>query len=265
MNELGPLLEISQNSHTRALLEAGRAERAPAEFGDRLRLSLGLGVAVGLAAGTLTASASASTAAAMVQGAASTGGAAASSLGLAVAKWVVIGALGGGILASSAELAFKPPAVVPRAANLAAQHAAARAAAAPHRARAPNSEPGELLAAPSSSAALLRPPKPPDSPSTAALPATESGQLGREVQTIDAARRALAAGNTALALSELDGYQRIASTGVLDREARVLRIETLFRAGDAARAQQLSAQYLHDFPNDAHAAHVRALQAASLP
>jgi hypothetical protein len=46
---------------------------------------------------------------------------------------------------------------------------------------------------------------------------------------------------------------------VLDREARVLRIETLYKLGSLARARALTEQYVGLYPNDAHVAQLRAL------
>jgi outer membrane protein assembly factor BamD (BamD/ComL family) len=79
------------------------------------------------------------------------------------------------------------------------------------------------------------------------------------VQLIDAARRALAQGNFRGALAELDTYDRSAKPGALVREARVLRIEALQRAGETARARALAEQYLLEFPQDAHATRLRSL------
>jgi hypothetical protein len=98
---------------------------------------------------------------------------------------------------------------------------------------------------------------------SAATSSPPSGQLGRDVELIDQVRRALRAHNTSLALNALDRYKLVASTGVLDREARVLRIQALRDAGNIAGASKLAAQYIADFPDDAHAARLRA-QAASV-
>jgi len=171
------------------------------------------------------------------------------------AKWVAVGVLGGGILAAGAELSLSPRlerARAPAAANIA--HAPAAAPRGPSNAA--------RVATPPPPVAASNPPAVDATSQRAALPATapssaRSSQLGREVESIDRVRRALAAGNTSLALSELDAYARLSSTGVLDREARVLRIQALRDAGDVAGAQQLTERYLADFPNDAHAVRMR--------
>jgi outer membrane protein assembly factor BamD (BamD/ComL family) len=103
-------------------------------------------------------------------------------------------------------------------------------------------------------------------PLMAAMPAApasassvEEGRLGREVEAIDRARRARSRGNLAQALSELDAFEHMTRTGVLDREAQVLRIETLYDLGRVSRARELGDEYLRRFPNDAHGGHLRAL------
>jgi Tfp pilus assembly protein PilF len=82
---------------------------------------------------------------------------------------------------------------------------------------------------------------------------------------IDAARNAFAAGQFSRAFAELEAYEQIARTGVLDREARVLRIEILHRAGDQAQADSLTQQYLREFPSDEHAVRLRALSPRAEP
>jgi hypothetical protein len=89
------------------------------------------------------------------------------------------------------------------------------------------------------------------------------GQLGREVAMIDRARRALAGHHYAQVLAVLDEYGRASTTGSLDREARVLRIEALRRSGDIEGAERLAAQYLSEFPDDAHGTRLRALDAGT--
>ena len=79
------------------------------------------------------------------------------------------------------------------------------------------------------------------------------------MEIIDRARRALAAGNAARAIEELNAFDRAEKTGVLEREARVLRIDALVAQGQSASARRLAEQYLQLYPNDAHAARLRSL------
>jgi hypothetical protein len=256
MTEILPLLETSESARARELLKAGRADAAPDNFSNRLLV--GLGVA-GVVSG-VTVTASAGVAGAAVQGAASTGSGAAS-LGVLVAKWVAVGVLGGGILAGGAELTMSPPAPAkvvsadaPR--STASPVSKKRAAVQPSR-----PVMAEAVEPAPSAAPLPVEAKPAVMPSTAS-PSTvsvEQGQLGREVQAIDRARRARAAGDRMRALTELDAFEQLTRTGALDREAQVLRIETLYEMGQQSRARELASKYLGAFPNDAHTARLRAL------
>lgn len=251
MTELRPLVEASASSATRELLRAGRSDAPGREFSERLLIGLG----VGAAATTVSAFASAGTAAAALQGAASTGSGTAS-LTVLAAKWVAVGVVGGGILAGSAEVAFSPPRVEPVT--------KAVASAAPKPARAP--KPGPLS---QPSAALVtpleaEPTNEAEQPKAVAAPPSaaplEGGKLGHEVEAIDRARRAMAAGKLQQALRELDAFERIEGTGVLAREAKVLRIEALYRLGEDARARQLAEQYRAAYPNDSHLTRLRAFE-----
>jgi hypothetical protein len=275
MTELDRLLNRSESSRTRALLRAGKAETSPDGFSDTLLASVGAAVAASavssaavasLAPGTKVTSASAATSsvgAAVGNVGAAVGGGAAPSLALVAAKWVAVGVLGGGILAAGADFALSPGREPERAPQAVSASVAVRNAPEP-RNPAPLVAPG---AAPAASAQ----PTPASSPPTQArgnalaAPSASASQLGREVELIDRVRRALSAGNTSLALSELDAYERVAKTGVLDREARVLRIRALREGGDEAGARKLSDQYLLDFPGDPHAARLRVQDAKARP
>jgi outer membrane protein assembly factor BamD (BamD/ComL family) len=78
------------------------------------------------------------------------------------------------------------------------------------------------------------------------------------VQSIDAARAALSAGDASGALAELDRYDHVVETHVLDREAAVLRIEALLRRGDDERARALFDRYAARYPGDPHVTRLRA-------
>jgi hypothetical protein len=254
MNELEPLVETSQSRLTRELLRAGQSDEPERDFSERLLRGLGVGVA----AGTVGTMASAGSAAAALPGAAATSSGAVS-IALA-AKWVAVGVVGGGLLAGGAEVAFSPPREpVTQAVTL----VSASARTTPPQVSAPVVVPqaavveAEPAPEPPPEAAPARP--------DAAAPASSGapgapGALGREVEVIDRARRAMAAGNWQRALRELDAFDRIESTGVLAREAQVLRIEALHRLGQVDRARQLAQQYRAAYPNDTHAARLRALE-----
>ena len=262
MTNIERLLDDSPSPRTRALLRAGCSETPPALFSNQLLASLGAATAVGAAASGAAASLSTSAkTAGLISGAASSS-VAAPSLALIAAKWVGIGVLGGGIFAAGADAAFGPqpaPSRTPLVTKTSERKAAAsKVKSAPQGAVAPVAP--VASSPPSASAWAARGAAPPVASET-----TRSGKLGNEVAIIDRVRRALAAGNTSLALSELDGFARTSTTGVFDREARVLRIQVLREAGDAVGARQLAEQYLLDFPDDAHAVRLRALDAGKPP
>jgi hypothetical protein len=250
MNELKPLLQTGAGTHMRDLLEAARADAPPSEFQGRVLVGLGMGAAVFCA----------STAAA-----AGTGfwvpAAAAPTVGvsmLVLVKCLAVGAVGGGLLAAGAEAVFRPSPSQSSTAQASTSFQSKSSAPGPAvttalpdaRPPAPPLVDDGMRAATSSSRPSL---------ASASPSASRAGQLGREVRLIDAARREFAAGHFSRAFAELEAYQRIAQTGVLDREARVLRIEILHKAGDAAQALGLREQYLLEFPTDEHAARLRAL------
>jgi hypothetical protein len=259
MKELERLLEVSQSARTRALLRAGRAERSPEGFSEGIIAGVAAAAATSVATGSAAASL-ASTELGKAALAAGTSGVVTPSLALVAVKWVTVGVIGGGLLAAGAELALPAEPAAARApvaskANV-SRHDSARAS---HVAR---SDPAP--AEPEAAASVARPNSLPavapraGAGAAAVAGVTHGGQLGREVQIIDRVRRALASGNPTLALSELDAYARVARTGALDREARVLRIETMRVAGDEVGARQLADKYLVEFPNDAHTPRLRA-------
>ena len=268
MNELEPLLDTSDSARTRALLRAGRCATPPSHFSERMLLGLGLAGA----ATSLTAAASAHVARSAIAGAASTGSGA-TSLILVAAKWVAVGVVGGGILAGGVSVAVSPRPKVPGTSSDArhASQAPTARRSAPGDAAAlsvPAPEPIPV-AMPVDSAAPVesKPGRATPLVPTSATPSTPAsahdGQLGYEVQLIDRTREALAAGDFARASLELDTFEQITKTGVLDREARILRIEVLQKLGQSGRARALAEQYLKTYPNDAHAARLRALAAGA--
>jgi hypothetical protein len=259
MTDIERLLDDSPSPRTRALLHAGCSDMPPAHFSKQLLASIGAAAAVGAATGG--AAAASAKMGGIISGAASSG-VAAPSLALIAAKWVAVGVFGGGILAAGAEAAFVPqavPSLAPRGTKSSPEKAVAPDAnIVPQRAVAPvepvvSSLPPASATAPQSVAPAV------------ASETTRSGKLGDEVAIIDRVRRALASGNTSLALSELDRFARSSTTGVFDREARVLRIQALRDAGDVVGARKLADQYLLDFPDDAHAVRLRAQDASKQP
>ncbi len=88
------------------------------------------------------------------------------------------------------------------------------------------------------------------------------GALGEQVSALDSARRALAAGDAASAVRQLDDYEARFPGGALVEEAEVLRVEALLAEGDRASAARVGDRFLSAHPNSPHAARVRALLAS---
>lgn len=242
MSDLEPLLTNTKNARLRALLDAGQNEQPPPELSAKLVVGLGLGTSA------LVVSSAAAGAASLAPGKV-----ASSNLVVVVIKWLAIGAVGGGLVAGGASAAFSPspsPAVSTPALLAAPSATHSQLATPAIAALAASTKEAESQPEPAHTAGRAAP---------APVPSSSSGQLGREVRLIDAARAALAQGNVALATSRLAEYRQTASTGVLDREARVLQIEVVYRSGDRAKATALARAYEQEYPNDAHVARLRAL------
>jgi hypothetical protein len=238
----------------------------------------------GLAAGAVTVTAAAAAQASAVSAAAVSSGAVAAE-GLAasgkaavisvVAKWIGIGAVGGLATAGGAQYIADASRAEPSGAPAAAQvsdQQRERPAPQPRALEAPahavasatvaDEEAGDA-AAPSPSPAPMPEPTARTRPASPS-PRAPSGDnpLAAELVELDAARRALARGDTASALQALDAYAASRKTGVLDREAMILRIDALVIRGDKPRAVQLAERYIARFPGDAHVNRLKQLVAA---
>ena len=119
--------------------------------------------------------------------------------------------------------------------------------------------PGVALGAAQRSPPLTLPPKSRTAPTSNDGAGERSGPLTIELERIDGARAALASGAAERALTELSEYERIRSTGTLDREAWILRIDALLALGKRGEARELARGYLERFPKDAHATRLREL------
>jgi hypothetical protein len=243
------LLDSARNPNARALLRAG-LEEGPRPAALR-STALALGVTASVA---LTAPATAM---------------AAPSLALMTAKWVAVGTLAGVTLAGGVNVLtthVDAPSPAPLAATLRPSTAPSSRGAAPPAIPVPAvPEPAADVSPRVGARSPVSAPAP-----TIALPPAEAGRhstgmlperpgLAGEVANIDAARRALAAGDAQTALQQLGQYYGRARTGTLDREAQLLRIDALLRAGQTARAHELAEQYLASYPHDPHAARLRGL------
>lgn len=156
------------------------------------------------------------------------------------------------LLLSSRPTAGPPPVHVP---------------AAPTSAAAPRPE----APAPRPEAPAPAPPTVDTPPPRAELPLSRSGttsgkppqaSLAEEVAQLKKAKLALKSGDAGKALSELDTYASRFPRPILAAEATVLRIESLSRRGDAARARALAEAFLAKHPDSPYAARLRGFTAA---
>lgn len=246
------LLDSSKNPRSRELLRAGVTDGPTPAAMRATALALGVGTSL-----TITTSAAAT--------AATASGLGAPSLGVVAAKWIAIGTLGGVVLAGGASAVTTPA------------EPAKTASAVPVFARSQPKLTTQPGAGTASAAALEPPPAVGPAPTAAALTplrtlsasasaalsagaaAPEQPDLAMDVAAIDAARAALADGDVARTLRLLDQYGATRKTGTLDREAQLLRIDALTRAGDHGAGRALAEQYLSRFPRDPHAGRLRAL------
>lgn len=244
------LLDSAQNPNSRVLLRAGLEEGPKPAALRATALALGVTASVALAA----------PATAMVT----------PSLALMTAKWVAVGTLAGVTLAGGVN-AITTQADAPSPARPAAAPLPWTAPSKPVAAPTVVAEPAELPepAAGSTPPVSVRAPVSAPAPlgtlplagaqhsPAAVLP--QRPDLTGEVANIDAARRALAVGDTGTALQQLGQYYGRLRTGTLDREAQLLHIEVLVRAGQTARGHQLAEKYLASHPHDPHSPRLRAL------
>jgi hypothetical protein len=249
----------------RTLLASARRDAMSPERKRALAVSLGVAAAGAtvLAAGTAKAGAAAG-AAVNAKG----------SLGLAAIKWIAAG-VAGGALALGAAKGGQHVYETSRASS-SLDGGGATTKAAPPRAAAPvvTEVAPEIPAAPAPETAPEVPAAPgPEANSRQVVSealATKTAKrraqarpsapsLAGEVRTIERARAALAAGNTAAASAALDDHDRDFPRGALAEEARVLRIDVLAKRGERARAESAARAFLSSHPESPHAGRLREL------
>jgi hypothetical protein len=233
---------------------------------------------IGVAGAALTLSSAAKGAAMTGASTAVAGSAPAGVTTLLVAKWLLIGAVSGSAVSTAAVVATSPRSKAPAAvaaiearATVAgdappmpprvAPRAPEPPALSPPAAAQPAPQTRTLESAPTPEVRTETLPALPATSSVAPSPADQGSVLRDEVAMIDAVRAALASHDAATALSVLNRYDALVKTHVLDREARLLRIDALVQSGDRASAARLAQIYLNEHPNDPRAEHLRALSA----
>jgi hypothetical protein len=276
MSDFQRFLAASGGSNVRALLEAGLADAPRPDALPRVAAALGLASAVVVAAPA--AASGGAVGAALAAAKAPLGGA---TTVLALSKWLLAGVVSGVLVTSTAAVVERTRARVDGGGVSPPSRGPARS---PQQARSGGRAPAlarsPWVSAPAADATASFPALSTDADTTLApaaptghglVPASRaaagapggsvSDSVGAEAARVDAARRALAAGDLGRALSELDAYQRIRTVGVLDREALLLRIQVLVQRGERERAVGLARNYLAAHPRDAHATRLWALVA----
>jgi hypothetical protein len=242
MDEHERLLGETNDGLERALLEAGREDRASPEARRRTLAALGLaepgpGVAVQAKSRWSAAWVKVAGMAAFALGAAA--------LALGFGRTAIVGA---------------PPQPPPPSAREEPPHAPTAsvteaAPLAPPTAPPPSPAPSGPHARRGSGVAIGRVPSTTPQPS-----GHEAGTLAEEIATIDRARRALYDHRDVHeALRALDEHDRRFPRGALGPEAAVLRVEALLAAGDRPAAEALGARLLAESPSGPLADRVRAL------
>lgn len=242
MNEPRRLLDETESSVERALLNAGRAYRSSPATRTKALIALGL---VGSAALTGAGSASASVLAKSVW----TKILAVSSLGAVAAIPV------------AHELWDTQPSAHPVPASVSPARPANPTGFAETGVLAESGELGAALeeqepaASPIPSPPAARAPAPVVSPSSATR--RSAAALTDELAALDAARSTLSSGDAKRALHLLDGYGRSHPNGRLRVEAEVLRIDAMAKSGQRGAAKKRAEAFLKRHPNSVLATRVR--------
>jgi hypothetical protein len=180
-------------------------------------------------------------------------------------KWLVIAGVGGGIAASvvaaryggvGAPALHGLPATAPHPAEVSVEPPPAAKPAPPAAEPAPSGGAPETLRSPSE---IL--PKQPAPRTTAARPRAPdpAADLAREVELLDAARRAVASGNPGRALATLDAYERQFAHPNLRPEASLVRLEALLALGRNDEASRFGRSLLDGQPDGPYARRIRSL------
>lgn len=111
--------------------------------------------------------------------------------------------------------------------------------------------------APAAAAPAVSPPRTASTPAPVAPRPAPSASLADETRSLDAARKALAAGDSSGALTRLDDHARRFPRGGLALEAEVLRIEALAQSGNRAAAATRARAFVARHPSSVFTPRVR--------
>jgi hypothetical protein len=234
MNTLVPLRQAGDDFE-RALLEAGGREAPLARTRQRVMLALGAGMSAALGTGALSAA---------VTPALKVTGAAGPTLTM-IAKWVGVGVVAGLAVAGTSRSLMRQPPTAAQAVLLVTSSPSPP----PVRSAKP-----ELDIAPPET-----PPSPVyDRPASSARPAG----IAEELALLEAARAALAAGDSEKSAALLREHGRLA-TPAMGPEAELLRIEVALARGDSAGAATQARAFLAAHPRSPLTQRARSLLAAA--
>jgi len=253
------------------LIASARGDAPSAAARARVAGALGLGIGAASAAATTNAAAAAVATTASAVGAGATNAAKIAGFGVWT-KVVGVAALtlaigGGAVVATHADAPATTRLAAPALSPSELEAKIARA----HRDEIPRPEPLEREPVEAESAAVApvasqRAGAAGAASAAAAHVATKSpardsepSALTREVRAIDAARSALAAGDSRRALTTLDRHDRDFPSGPMRTEADVLRVDALVAAHDDDAAKRLASQLLARDPSSPHAKHLRSV------
>jgi hypothetical protein len=169
-----------------------------------------------------------------------------SALYKSVAMWICIGAIGSGsvaLIGSQLLGPSAPPAARPSAAPLLEPEPEPAVAAPPIVAPAPiEAAPQDIKPEPAAVKA------PPPIASLRSLPSAVPSAAPPEAQAIEAARDAVARGDSNGALRALDNYDATHPNGSLKAESAALRVQAVSNTGNSIKAQNLANDFEKKYP-----------------
>jgi hypothetical protein len=259
MTDLQHLLHQELGETERALLDSALGEGPPAGARDALLVKLGVAgatltaAATGVVLAAPTAQASAHAAAGIAGTAGKLTGSAVTTGG-AVAKWLGIGMLLGGVVSGTAATLSTPSSPPsPRVPISVQQREAPAPVARSEPARGPIVDHAVQSQASDSVVAPLHAP--------AAVPAPvrdRQSVIAEELALLDEARQRLARRDAAGALALIARYRQQFPAGALEPEAALIRMDALRGVGDHAAAAELARRFLADHRGSPHLERVRA-------
>ena len=147
-------------------------------------------------------------------------------------KWLAVGAVAGGVTATTASTLFEARPVPPAPVVVVSPRELPAASTPEPRPLAPTIGPEVLPSA--------APARPSSAPSASSAPEPEGDSLGAELGRMDAARRRQAAGDARGAIAELDRYLQDFPHARFIDEAALVRAESLAALGDCGGALRLA-------------------------